>query len=313
MSSWQPLFVRAAPVLFLLLWSGGYATAKLGLAHSEPMSFLALRYGCVLVLMWPVYLVMRPALPREPMAWVHLAVTGLFMQALYFGMSYLAFADGLSAGGVALIVSLQPILVAIFAPMFVTEIVSRYRWLGLLLGLAGAAMVIGARQEISTASYIGVVFAVAALFAMSAGSIYEKRFGVKQHPVVATIVQFTVGFVVIWPIAVVREGFAVEYTPELLFALAYLVIGNSIIAISLLLYLIRAGEVSRVSALLFLVPPAASLIAWAVLGEEMPPLAWAGMAVAGAGVLIASRTGLAPAAKSTVAEQPAPARLRTVR
>jgi threonine/homoserine efflux transporter RhtA len=129
------------------------------------------------------------------------------MQAIYFGMSYLAFADGLSAGGVALIVSLQPILVAIFAPLFVSEIVSRFRWLGLLLGLAGAALVIGSRQEISTASWAGVVFAVTALIAMSAGSIYEKRFGVKQHPVVATIVQFTVGFLVIWPIALVREGF----------------------------------------------------------------------------------------------------------
>ena len=294
MSRFQSMFVRLAPVLFLLLWSGGYATAKLGLRHSEPMSFLALRYACVLLLMWPIYLVMRPELPTRLMAWVHLAVTGLFMQAIYFGMSYLAFADGLSAGGVALIVSLQPILVAIFAPMFVAEVVSRYRWLGLVLGLIGAALVIGSRQEISSASYIGVVFAVTALIAMSAGSIYEKRFGVKQNPVVTTIVQFTVGFVIIWPIAVLREGFAVEYHPELLFALAYLVIGNSIIAISLLLYLIRAGEVSRVSALLFLVPPAASLIAWAVLGEEMPLLAWLGMAVAGAGVLMASKTAKTP-------------------
>lgn len=289
MSTARAFAVRLAPFIFLLLWSGGYATAKLGLRHAEPMSFLALRYACVLVLMWPLYLVLRPELPTRLMPWVHLAVTGLMMQAIYFGMSYLAFADGLSAGGVALIVSLQPILVAIFAPVFVAEVVSKYRWLGLALGLAGAALVIGSRQEISSASYIGVVYAVIALIAMSAGSIYEKRFGVKQHPVVATIVQFTVGFIVIWPIAVVREGFAIEYHPELLFALAYLVIGNSIIAISLLLYLIRAGEVSRVSALLFLVPPAASLIAWAVLGEEMPPLAWLGMGVAGAGVLMASR------------------------
>ena len=289
MSTARAFFVRLAPFIFLLLWSGGYATAKLGLRHAEPMSFLALRYACVLVLMWPLYLVLRPERPQRPVAWLHLAVTGLMMQAIYFGMSYLAFADGLSAGGVALIVSLQPILVAIFAPVFVAEVVSKYRWLGLVLGLAGAGLVIGSRQEISTASYIGVVYAVIALLAMSAGSIYEKRFGVKQHPVVATIVQFTVGFLVIWPIAVVREGFAIEYHPELLFALVYLVIGNSIIAISLLLYLIRAGEVSRVSALLFLVPPAASLIAWAVLGEEMPLLAWLGMGVAGAGVLMASR------------------------
>ncbi len=292
-----------APVVFLLLWSGGYAMAKLGLRHAEPMTFLALRYACVLLIMWPVYLIMRPKLPLKLVSWLHLAVTGLLMQAVYFGFSYLAFADGLSAGGVALIVSLQPILVAIAAPVFVSEQVSRYRWVGLLLGLAGAALVIWSRQEISTSSWAGLVYAVIALAAMSAGAIYEKRFGVKQHVVTSTIVQFTVGLLVILPIAIVRERLWVEFVPELYVALAYLVVGNSIIAISLLLYLIRAGEVSRVSALLFLVPPAASLLAWLVLGEEMPPLAWVGMLLAGAGVLMASRKKTA-AAKVRTAPSP---------
>jgi len=289
MSGLRTWAIRLAPFLFLLLWSGGYTFAKVGLKYAEPMTFLALRYACVLLLMWPLFLIVRPRLPQRLMSWVHLAVTGLLMQAIYFGMSYLAFADGLSAGGVALIVSLQPILVAIAAPMFVIELVSRYRWFGLILGLAGAALVIWSRQDVSTASYVGVAFAVIALVAMSTGSIYEKRFGVNQHPITATIVQFSVGFFVILPIAMFRETLQVSFTPELVWSLAYLVIGNSIIAISLLLYLIRAGEVSRVSALLFLVPPVASLLAWFVLDEAMPPLAWVGMAVAGAGVLVASK------------------------
>ncbi len=289
MISLQRIAITMAPAVFLLLWSGGYSMAKLGLRHAEPMTFLALRYALVLMLMWPVYLVMRPRLPQRIVSWAHLAVTGLLMQAIYFGFSYLAFADGLSAGGVALIVSLQPILVAIAAPVFVSELVSRYRWIGLALGLAGVAMVIGSRQEISTSSWVGVVFAVIALIAMSAGAIYEKRFGVKQHIVTTTIVQFTVGFLVILPIALARENLKVDLVPEFFWSMGYLVIGNSIIAVSLLLYLIRAGEVSRVSALLFLVPPVASLMAWFVLGEEMPPLAWAGMVLAGTGVLIASR------------------------
>jgi drug/metabolite transporter (DMT)-like permease len=208
---------------------------------------------------------------------------------MYFGLSYLAFADGLSAGGVALIVSLQPILVAIAAPWFVSETVSRYRWFGLLLGLAGATLVIVARQDISTATYAGVVFAVVALISMSAAAIYEKRFGVNQHPVTAGLVQFTVGFLVIAPVAWWRETMVISFTPELLWSLAYLVIGNSIIAVTLLLYMIRAGEVSRVSALLFLVPPFASVLAWLVLGEHMPPLAWAGMAIACAGVALTGK------------------------
>lgn len=289
MSGLRTWAIRLAPFLFLLLWSGGYTFAKVGLKYAEPMTFLALRYACVLLLMWPLFLIVRPRLPQRLMSWVHLAVTGLLMQAIYFGMSYLAFADGLSAGGVALIVSFQPILVAIAAPMFVSELVSRYRWFGLILGLVGAALVIWSRQDVSTASYVGVAFAVIALIAMSTGSIYEKRFGVNQHPITATIVQFSVGFFVILPIAMFRETLQVSFTPELVWSLAYLVIGNSIIAISLLLYLIRAGEVSRVSALLFLVPPVASLLAWFVLDEAMPPLAWVGMAVAGAGVLVASK------------------------
>jgi drug/metabolite transporter (DMT)-like permease len=47
--------------------------------------------------------------------------------------------------------------------------------------------------------------------------------------------------------------------------------------------------VSRVSSLFYLVPPVTALIAWPLLGEAMPPLAWAGMALAAAGVAIASR------------------------
>jgi drug/metabolite transporter (DMT)-like permease len=53
--------------------------------------------------------------------------------------------------------------------------------------------------------------------------------------------------------------------------------------------MIRRGEASQVSALFFLVPPLAALIAWPLLGDAVPPLAWLGMGVAAAGVLVATR------------------------
>ena len=91
------------------------------------------------------------------------------------------------------------------------------------------------------------------------------------------------------PLALVTEGMQADWTPELFSVLAYLVIGNSLVAITLLLAMIRAGEVARVSALFYLVPPLSALFAWPLLGEAMPPLAWAGMALAGAGVTLARR------------------------
>ena len=85
------------------------------------------------------------------------------------------------------------------------------------------------------------------------------------------------------------EAMAVDWTADFVASLAYLVIGNSLIAITLLLAMIRHGEASRVSALFFLVPPGAALIAWAVIGEAMPAVAWAGMALAAVGVALVGR------------------------
>lgn len=58
---------------------------------------------------------------------------------------------------------------------------------------------------------------------------------------------------------------------------------------TLLLAMIRAGEVSRVSALFFLVPPLAALIAWVLIGEVIPLVAWPGIIIAAGGVYIATR------------------------
>ena len=82
-----------------------------------------------------------------------------------------------------------------------------------------------------------------------------------------------------------------EWTAGLVVSLGYLAVAGSLVSITLLLAMMRRGEASRVSAMFFLVPPLAALIAWALLGEAMPPLAWAGMALAALGVAVATRKG----------------------
>lgn len=285
----KPLWLILAPFIFLLLWSAGFSVAKFGLRHAEPLSFLALRYTAVLVILLPVWAILRPPLPRRTVEWVHLLIVGFIIQAVYFSLTYIAFSSGVSAGGVAIIVCLQPILVGIAAPHFTRERVSLTRWAGLALGLAGAATVIMARSAIAAEGTLGVIAAMAALFAMTAGTLWEKRFGLNHHPVVSNGVQYFAGLAGTLPLALAFESFTVDWhSPEFLGAWAYLVIGNSIIAMTLLLAMIRAGEVSRVSALFYLVPPLSALIAWPLLGEAMPPLGWLGFALAALGVAMAS-------------------------
>jgi len=291
------LLVLLAPGLFLLLWSGGFTVAKIGLNYSDPLTLLSIRYACVLILLLPLCLIYKPVWPGSARQWLHVACVGFFIQVVYFGASWLAFVRGTSAGSLALITSLQPILVALVIPLVSREIVSRRRWLGLVLGLLGTVLVLYGNFGIQPLSLIAFVFSVSALFAFTIATVWEKRFGISHHPIASNIIQYAVGLMFTLPLALLIEPMRVSITIEFLIALAYLVLGNSILAISLLLMMIRNGEATRVSALFFLVPPTAALIAWFIMGEKMTPLASLGMVIAASGVWLATRKN-APANSS---------------
>jgi drug/metabolite transporter (DMT)-like permease len=285
----KPWWLIAAPVMFLFLWSGGYVVAKVGLVYSPPLTLLVLRYACVVVLMAVLFVFLRPELPKTAKDWAHVATVGILMQSVYFGMCYIAFMNGVAAGTVALMMSLQPILVAIIAPGWSGEHTSIRQWGGLILALVGTAIVIIARSEVGPAPIFGLVCAVIGLAGITFATLWEKRFGVTHHPVTTNLIGYTAGLLGVLPFMLWLETPDVNWTWSFAGALAYLVIGNSLIAVGLLLAMIRAGEVSKVSALLFLVPPLAALMAWLVLDEIMPPVAWLGLIMAGAGVFLATR------------------------
>lgn len=282
---WARLLRYGAGPLFILLWSSGFIFVRIALAYTDALTLLAVRYALVELVLLPLLVLLRPAPPRGG-EWVHLAMTGLLVQAGNFAFINLSLAHGLSAGASALIASLQPILVGLFAPFLAGETVSARRWLGLALGLAGAVGVILARSEVGGLPMLGLLFSVGALFSMTGGTLYERRYGTGVHPVVANMVQCGVGLVVSLPLAMWLEPMRFVPAPALLWAMGYLVVGNSLVALTLLLAMIRFGEASRVSALFFMVPPTTAVIAWLSLGEHLPPLGWAGMAVSAAGVAI---------------------------
>jgi drug/metabolite transporter (DMT)-like permease len=141
---------------------------------------------------------------------------------------------------------------------------------------------------LSVNSASGLFLAIGALIGMTGALLYEKRFGVGQHPVTANLIQYTIGLVFCAPLALLLEDAHVEWTGTFMFALGYLVIGNSLIAITLLLALVRAGQASKIASLFFFIPPVAAVLSSLLLKEVMPPLAWGAMAFAVAGVALAT-------------------------
>jgi drug/metabolite transporter (DMT)-like permease len=282
---------RLAPAVFLILWSAGFAFVALGLPDSEPLTFLALRYAAVVGLLAVAFALLRPPLPAGRASWLALLTGGALVQGLYFALLYLALDLGLAAGTVALVVSLQPVLVALAAPRVTGDRVGLSRWIGLLIGLLGAVLVIVAQDAVRAGAAGAMACAVGALLALSAGALHENRFGMETHPVTANLVSCSVALLLTAAAAAALENLHVDWTTDLAISLAYLVVANTLVSITLLLAMLRSGEAARVSALFFLVPPLAALIAWVMLGEDLDGLAWAGMAVAALGVGIATRGG----------------------
>lgn len=279
------LAIAAAPGLFVLLWSTGFIGARLGLPYAEPLTFLTLRAAAAVALLGLLIAATRPVWPG--LAGIgHSAVAGLLVHGVYLAGVFVAMRLGLSAGVAALIVALQPVLLSTIARRWFGERVSRLQWSGLALGLIGVYGVVRGKigsGEVAAAAWPA---AFAALFGLTVGTLYQRRFGGDTDWRPNFLVQYAAAGTLFAAGAFAFETRAVAWSGEFLFALAWLVLVLSFGAVWLLYFLIRRAAATRVGSLFYLTPPVTALIAWLMFDERLEPLALAGMAVCVAGVFL---------------------------
>jgi drug/metabolite transporter (DMT)-like permease len=276
------------PALFVVLWSTGFVGAKLGLPYAAPLTFLALRFWLAAGLLVLLALATRAPWPRKA-EMRHYAVAGLLVHALYLGGVFVGISLGVEAGVSAMIVSVQPLLVAAFAGLALGERVTPRQWTGLALGLLGVVLILARKLGHGLGDALGVLACIAALLGMTAGTLYQKRHCAGMDLRTGNVVQFAASGLATGLLALLFEDNRIVWSGEFVFALLWLVLVLSLGAISLLYVLIRRGAASRVSGLFFLVPPCTALIAWPLFGETLGPMALLGMALTVAGVAMATR------------------------
>lgn len=279
-----------APAVFVVLWSTGFIGAKAGLPYAEPLTFLTARFAIVTVAMLIAALLVRAAWPKGVMI-IHLAVVGLLMHSLQLGGVFSALQLGLPAGLAALIIGLQPILIAAVVGPLLGERVSLRQWVGFVLGFGGAALVLSERYGLSVgpAGLAAPALAVCGLIGGTAGTLYQKRYCAHADLWTAAVIQYAAATLPVTLLAARFETMEIIWSAPFIAALAWLVLGLSVGAISLLYLLIRRGAVSKLASYFFMIPPTTALIAWAMFGEQLGPVALAGMAVAALGVALVQR------------------------
>ena len=303
-AAWQTA-IRAMPAVFVLIWSTGFIVARFGMPYAPPFTFLLWRYFFSILCFLPWIVLARVAWPRERRQVWHLAVTGVLMHAGYLGGVWAAVKAGMGSGLSSLIVGIQPVLTAIWLSTLSRSAeqgrVSRRQWLGLWLGFAGLVMVVSRKfvqgTPLDHVTPGNMAWALAALLAITTGTLYQKRFVKPCDVRTANTVQLMAAAVVTLPLAAL-EPEAMQWNGQLMGAMAWSVLGLTLGGSSLLYLLIQRGAAASVASLMYLVPPTTAVIAWLLFDEQITPLTLLGTAITAVGVSLVVRSPAPVAASS---------------
>lgn len=274
--------------LFCLLWSYAFVAGKIGVTHCPPLILLAARFSLAGILILSATIVRGD----WSLSWrdaAIFAVLGIANNALYLGLGYTGL-QSVSAGLGGLIVSANPVFTAALAALMLGEGMTWRKASGLLLGIIGVTLIVWHRLSVGTDSLHGIVFTLASLASIVAGTILFKLLAPKGSLWIGNGVQNLAAGIVLTPVALAFADIdAVDVTPSLIGAFAFLVLGGSILAYWLWFHLLKVCGATAASAYHFLMPPLGILFAFLVLGEHVEARDLLGIIPVALGIYLVTR------------------------
>jgi len=278
---------RFAPGLFVLLWSTGFIGVKYGMPYAPPFYFVAIRMAIAAALLFVAIAFLRKSQPiTRSIIWPSTLI-GLTLHGAYLGGCFFAVSRGLPAGVTALIASLQPVLVSLFAARYLGEPLRARAVAGLVLGLVGLFVVVLPRISTTgsnSISLISIAACVIGLLGGTSGTILQKKFGGAIPTLAGTSIQYAATAIVLLTLALIFEQPEIQWTAKFVGALAWLVLALSFGAILLLFFLLSYGSAASVSSLYYLVPAATAIEAYFFFDEHISPISMIGTVITVIGV-----------------------------
>jgi len=298
-------------LIFVVLWNSGLIVSKYGMGYVGPITLLAYRYVLVVAILFVVVSLTKSWRKLSPRLLACHACIGILSHAVYLGTGNIAMDLGVSAGLVAFISALQPLTTAVLSPSIAGEHTSYRQWAGLALGVSAVLLVVSDKIALG-GSVIAYTLPFVAIVALSIASLLDRRVSLSRDtqrtpPTPLTLmclIHCASSLCVLLPAAAVYEQFEIQWGGQVVFAILWLTIFMSIGAYWLMFYLLRLLSATRVASLGYLGPPVTMLMGFLVFGEQLGPVDFAGLLVAGCAVwLVVSKPGAKNRPASTRPEQ----------
>ena len=272
----------------MILWSSAFITSKIIVDNAPPFLSLSIRFGVVAFFFFLFFIIFSKNKKISFKAFIDASISGLLFHGVYLGGVFYALSKGISATLIALIVSLQPILTSFLAKIYLNETLTKYQWIGIILGFSGASIIV-ISDLIGDLSIIAFFAGVIGLISSSLAIIWQKKIGSNLSLSGNNFLQALSASVFHLFLAICFENFLINFSDDFLLAMSWQIFAVSLGAFLILMWLLENNKANQTSTLFFLVPPVSALLAYLILKEKFIFVDFLGLFLSCLGVFLVSK------------------------
>ena len=262
------MWAIVAGVVFSLIWSSAFTSARIIVAEAPPLLILSLRYAISGSLAVGIALALGQSMRLTGAQWRATIVFGLAQNSLYLGLNFQAM-QTVEAGLAAIIASTLPLCVGFASWTLFRERLGVVGIIGLIAGTLGAVLVMGSRVGTTDADLFGIVLCCLGVLSLTAATLLVRTATSGGNLLMIVGLQMWAGCVPLAVLGGLFETWDVTWTLRLTAAFTYTLLVPGLIATLIWFWLVgRVGPV-RAATYHFLNPFFGVAIAALLLGEAL--------------------------------------------
>ena len=268
---------------FAIMWSSAFTSARFIVADMSPLFALSVRYLISGLLGVGIALALGQSWRLTPAQWRATAIFGILQNAAYLGLNFVAM-QTVQASLAAIIASTMPLLVGVAAWVFLGERLRPLGIAGLIAGVIGVSLIMGARIEAGVDMY-GVALCAVAVLALTAATLLVRGATSGGNFLMIVGLQMLFGCLALSIATLLFETPRLNPTWPLLIAFSYTCLVPGLLATVVWFWLVNRVGATRAATFHFLNPFFGVLIAALLLSEPLGGRDIIGVIVIAGGIL----------------------------
>jgi drug/metabolite transporter (DMT)-like permease len=268
---------------FALMWSSAFTSARIIVADASPLMALSLRYLISGLIGVGIALALGQSWRLTPAQWRATIVFGILQNAVYLGLNFIAM-QTIQASLAAIIASTMPLLVGLASWMFLGERLKPLGIAGLVAGVIGVAIIMGARLSGGVDLY-GLILCGIGVMALTVATLVVRGATSGGNFLMIVGLQMLVGCATLTIAMLLFETPRLTPTWPLLFAFTYTCLIPGLAATVVWFWLVNRIGATRAATFHFVNPFFGVAIAAVLLGEPLGGRDILGVAIIAMGIL----------------------------